>query len=151
MSLAPLLDAAAEIQLHAFAAVAALLLGLVQFIGGKGTAWHRVRGWAWVALMALVTLSSLFVNTTCTFGPFSAIHLLTLLTAVFLPIGVLAARRHDVTSHARVMTMLYVSALLIAGAFTFLPGRIMHDVAFGTASKHPRCWPTQAMPSSVRG
>ena len=89
--------------------------------------------------MALVALSLLFVNTTCAFGPFSAIHLLTLLTAVFLPVGVLAARRHDVSSHARVMTMLYVSALLIAGAFAFLPGRIMHDVAFGTASKHPRC------------
>ncbi len=29
------------------------------------------------------------------------------------------------------MTAIFVGALLIAGAFTFLPGRIMHAVAFG--------------------
>lgn len=101
MSLGPLLNAAAEIQLHAFAAVAALLLGLVQFVGGKGATGHRARGWAWVLLMALVALSLLFVNTTCAFGPFSAIHLLTLLTAVFLPVGVLAAPPRCIEPRAR--------------------------------------------------
>ncbi|HMN70613.1 MAG TPA: DUF2306 domain-containing protein [Rhodoblastus sp.] len=151
MSLDPLLQAAVEIRLHAFAAIAALLLGFVQFVGGKGTAAHRARGWVWVALMALVAVSSLFVNTTCTFGPFSAIHLLTLVTIVVLPMAVLAARRHLIARHARLMTLLYVAALVVAGAFTFLPGRIMHDVAFGTTSKHPRCWPTRGMPPSVRG
>ncbi len=29
------------------------------------------------------------------------------------------------------MISMFVGALLIAGAFTFLPGRIMHAVAFG--------------------
>jgi hypothetical protein len=39
------------------------------------------------------------------------------------------------------MISLYVGALVIAGGFTFVPGRIMHDVAFGGASQHPRCFP----------
>ncbi len=29
------------------------------------------------------------------------------------------------------MISLFVGALVIAGIFTFVPGRIMHDVAFG--------------------
>jgi len=29
------------------------------------------------------------------------------------------------------MTSLFMGALVIAGVFTFLPGRIMHAVAFG--------------------
>ncbi|MFT4096948.1 MAG: DUF2306 domain-containing protein [Rhodoblastus sp.] len=151
MSLEPLLQAAVEIRLHTFAAVAALVLGLVQFIGVKGTASHRARGWVWVALMALAAVSSLFVNTTCAFGPFSLIHLLTLVTIVILPMAVLAARRRRIAQHARLMTLLYVSALLVAGAFTFLPGRIMHDVAFGTTSQHPRCWPAKATPPPTPG
>jgi uncharacterized membrane protein len=37
MNLAPLLEAAPAIPLHAFAAMAAFLLGLVQFAAAKGT------------------------------------------------------------------------------------------------------------------
>jgi len=54
MSLAPLLAAAPEIQVHAFAAMAAFLLGAVQLAAPKGTFPHRTLGWVWVALM-LVT------------------------------------------------------------------------------------------------
>ena len=141
MSLTPLLAADPEIRIHALAAVAAFLLGAFQFASVKGARAHRIVGWLWVALMGLVALSSLFVNTTCTFGPFSWIHLLTLLTLTTLPLAVLAARRHQVPRHATMMISLYTGALIIAGAFTFAPGRIMHDVAFGGASQHLRCFP----------
>ena len=53
MSLAPLLDAAPAIPLHAFAAMAAFALGLVQFAAPKGTLPHRTIGWIWVVLMAV--------------------------------------------------------------------------------------------------
>jgi len=36
-----------------------------------------------------------------------------------------------VKQHRNAMISVFVGALLIAGAFTFLPGRIMHAVAFG--------------------
>jgi uncharacterized membrane protein len=41
------------------------------------------------------------------------------------------AHRHNVAQHRRAMIGIFVGALVIAGAFTFLPGRIMHAVAFG--------------------
>ena len=58
MSLAPLLDAAPAIPLHAFAAMAAFALGLVQFAAPKGTLPHRTVGWIWVGLMAIVACVS---------------------------------------------------------------------------------------------
>ena len=49
MSLTPLLNAAPAIPLHAFAAMAAFALGLVQLLAPKGTLPHRTLGWIWVA------------------------------------------------------------------------------------------------------
>jgi uncharacterized membrane protein len=45
MSLAPLLDAAPAIGLHAFAAMTAFALGIIQFAAPKGTLPHRTIGW----------------------------------------------------------------------------------------------------------
>lgn len=140
MSLQPLLDATPAIQWHAFAAFAAFVLGIVQFAAPKGTVPHRTLGWIWVVLMALVALSSFFIHNICMIGPFSLIHLLSIMTLVLLPIGVWQARRHKVRSHRRMMQGIFVGALIIAGIFTFVPGRIMHDVAFGTQAKHGSCW-----------
>jgi uncharacterized membrane protein len=64
-------------------------------------------------------------------GPWSPIHLLAILTLVLLPIAVLAARRHNVKSHRGHMIGLFTGALLVAGLFTFYPGRIMYQVVFG--------------------
>ncbi|MFD1795763.1 DUF2306 domain-containing protein [Paracoccus aurantiacus] len=141
MTLQPLASASLEIQLHTITAIAAFLVGVIQLIARKGTPSHRMRGRIWVALMAVTAVSSLFVNTNCVWGPFGPIHLLTLLTLIMLPIGVISARRGNIGRHARIMTFLFIAALLIAGAFTFIPGRIMHDVVFGTTSTHERCWP----------
>ena len=48
-----------------------------------------------------------------------------------LPLGVWHARRHDVQHHRWTMIGLFSGALVIAGFFTFAPGRIMHKVMFG--------------------
>ena len=53
------------------------------------------------------------------------------LTLVVLPLGVWRAHRHDVRGHRRVMIFTFAGALVIAGLFTLLPGRIMHAVVFG--------------------
>ena len=131
MTLAPLLSASPAIQFHAFAAMAAFALGLVQFAAPKGTLPHRTVGWIWVALMAVVSASAFFIHEIRLWGPWSPIHLLAIFTLVMLPIAVVHAHRHAVDSHRRIMTGLFCGALLIAGAFTFLPSRIMHAVAFG--------------------
>ena len=131
MSLAPLLDAAPAIPLHAFAAMAAFALGLVQFAAPKGTLPHRTVGWIWVGLMAIVAASSFWIHEVRLLGPWSPIHLLSIFTLIMLPIAVWRARRHRVADHRRIMTMTFVGALVIAGLFTLLPGRIMHAVVFG--------------------
>jgi uncharacterized membrane protein len=48
-----------------------------------------------------------------------------------LPLAVVHARRHRVDRHRNAMTAIFVGALVIAGLFTLMPGRIMHAVVFG--------------------
>jgi uncharacterized membrane protein len=131
MSLEPLLAAAPAIRLHAFAAMGAFALGLVQLSAPKGTFQHRTIGWTWVTLMAVVTLSSFWIHQIKLWGIWSPIHLLSIFTLGALPLAVWAAHRHAVTRHQRAMIGLFCGALLIAGVFTFMPGRVMHAVVFG--------------------
>ena len=130
-SVAPLLEAAPAIPLHAFAAMAAFVLGLVQFAAPKGTLPHRTIGWIWVGLMAVVAASSFWIHQIRLVGPFSPIHLLSIFTLVMLPLAVWRAHIHRVSDHRRIMIMTFVGALVIAGLFTLMPGRIMHRVIFG--------------------
>jgi len=132
MSLAPLLGAPFVVQLHAFAAMAAFVLGIVQFAAPKGTLPHRTMGYAWVGLMLLVAASSFAIHGMQQWRGFSVIHLLSVSVLVLLPLAVLAARRHRVATHRRAMIALFAGALVIAGAFTLLPGRIMHHVLVGS-------------------
>jgi uncharacterized membrane protein len=111
--------------------MAAFALGVVQFAAPKGTLPHRTVGWIWVALMATVAASSFWIHEVRLLGPWSPIHLLSIFTLIMLPIAVWRARRHRVADHRRIMTMTFLGALVIAGLFTLLPGRIMHAVVFG--------------------
>jgi uncharacterized membrane protein len=131
MSFAPLLDAAPAIPLHAFAAMAALALGIVQFTAPKGTLPHQTLGWIWVGLMAVVAASSFGIHQIRLWGPWSPIHLLSIMVLILLPFAVIAARRHHVSGHRKTMIGIFAGGLVIAGLFTFMPGRIMHGVIFG--------------------
>jgi uncharacterized membrane protein len=131
MTLAPLLQASPAIQVHAFAAMTAFALGVVQLAAPKGTLPHRTMGWVWVGLMLVVSITAFFIHQIRLWGSWSPIHLLAIFTLVMLPIGIYAAHRHAVERHRRTMIGLFVGALVIAGLFTFVPGRIMHAVVFG--------------------
>jgi uncharacterized membrane protein len=131
MTLQPLLDASPVIQVHALAAVAAFFLGAFVLFRRKGTPAHRFAGRLWAALMVLVAGSSFFIHTIRLWGPWSPIHLLSIATLVSLAYAIFLIRRHNVAAHARVMKALYAGALVVAGIFTLLPGRIMNHVVFG--------------------
>ena len=118
------------IQLHIAAALLALLLGTVQLVGIKGTGLHRLIGWSWVIAMLTVAVSSLFIRQINP-GAFSWIHLLSGWTLIALPMAIFAVRKGRVGSHASGMTWTFVGGLIVAGAFTFLPGRLMWEVFFG--------------------
>jgi uncharacterized membrane protein len=113
--------------------MAAFGLGVVQFAAPKGTLPHRTLGWIWVGLMLLVAGSSFWINTIRLVGPFSPIHLLSILVLVTVPLAVWSAHRHQVAEHRRAMILIFSAAMVIAGLFTLLPGRIMHAVVFGAA------------------
>jgi len=131
MTLAPLVAASPAIQLHAVAAMAAFALGIVQLSAPKGTIPHRAIGWLWVLLMLAVSVSAFWIHKIRLWGPWSPIHLLAIFTLTMLPIAVLHARRHRVVAHRWTMIGIFFGALVIAGVFTLVPGRIMHAVVFG--------------------
>jgi uncharacterized membrane protein len=131
MSLAPLLDAAPAIPVHAFAAMTAFILGVVQLAAPKGTLPHRTLGWIWVCLMLAVAISSFWIHEIRLVGPWSPIHLLSIFVLITVPLAVWKAHRHQVVDHRRIMISIFSGALVIAGLFTLLPGRIMHAVVFG--------------------
>lgn len=131
VELAPLLSAPRVIQFHAFAAIAALLLGSLQLLRPKGGVGHRTRGYIWVGLMLAIALSSFWIHEIDQYRGFSLIHLLSILTLITVPLAVHAVRRGNVVTHRKAMIVIFWSALVLAGLFTLLPGRVMHQVLFG--------------------
>jgi len=131
MDLSPLTHAPLPIKLHAYAALGAFVLGAVQLMGMKGTKQHRTLGYVWAALMLTVAISSFWVHQIRLWGPWSPIHLLSIFTLTVLPLGLWQAHRHSVQRHRYTMIGLFCGALVIAGLFTLVPGRIMHKVVFG--------------------
>lgn len=129
----PLLSAAAPIPSHAVLALVALVIGTLQLWLAKGTRWHRIAGWIWVLAMAYVAASALFISELKPFGFwFSPIHFLSIYVLINLVLAVRAARRGDIRRHRIIMQSMFFFALIVAGAFTFLPGRVMFEVMFGS-------------------
>jgi uncharacterized membrane protein len=118
------------LQLHILAALGTVALGGLIFSLRKGRTFHRTAGWLWVVLMATTAVSSLFI-VGLNGDVWSLIHLLSGWVLIVLPIGVLAARKHRVEFHRRTMTGIFVGGSLVAGGFTFLPGRLMWRLVFG--------------------
>lgn len=131
MNAAALTEAPFAIQLHAYAALAAFALGVVQLARVKGTTQHRALGYTWVGLMLVVAISSFWIQDMRVWGPWSPIHLLSILVLVMLPAAIYFARVHRVRGHKTTMVGLFTGALIVAGVFTLVPGRIMHRVVFG--------------------
>src|SRR6516165_11551439 len=103
VTLAPLFSASPAIKLHAFAAMAAFGLGVVQLSAPKGTLPHRAIGWVWVVLMLVISISAFWIHELRLWGPWSPIYLLAIFTLAMLPLAVLHARRHRVGRHRNAM------------------------------------------------
>lgn len=82
--------------------------------------------------MAGLGLSSFGIHEVRLIGPFSPIHLLSVFTLVMLVRAIQQARAGQIRAHARSMRLTFYLALVGAGLFTLLPGRVMHEVVFGT-------------------
>ena len=129
----PLLSAPLAVQLHAFAAMAAIFLGPIALFRRRRDRVHKTLGYAWALAMAVTIASSFVIFQIRLFGPFSPIHLLSVLASYGLFTGIRAAIRRDISRHRETMRRLYFWALGVAGLFTLMPGRIMSRVLFPDA------------------
>lgn len=130
IDLSPLAESDLPLQIHVASAISTFLIGLYLLSGlPKGTKTHRRLGWAWVTAMASTAISSFFLIG-LNGNSFSWIHGLSAWTVIILPFAVVAARRHDVKRHAKHMREMFLGGMLIAGLFSFLPGRMMWNLFF---------------------
>ena len=109
------------------------------FIGGllliikKGTLIHKRLGRIYMILMLFTATVTLFMPSAIgarLFNHFGWIHLFSVLTLWTVPTAYIAIKKGDVKAHNRKMILLYFGAIVIAGAFTLMPGRYLHDVFF---------------------
>lgn len=131
MTLDPFLAADPQVQLHAISAFLALVLGPLIFLRRKGDTTHKLLGRIWVGAMVLTISSSYFIFQIRLWGPFSPIHLISIYASLGLAQGIYYARKGNIAAHRSAMRGLYLGGLLIAGTFTFLPGRLLNRVVFG--------------------
>lgn len=133
ITLQPLLEADAIIQLHVAAASAALVLGPLALYRTRRDVLHKIVGYSWVMGMGVTALSSFWIHTFPLIGPFSPIHLL----AVFALWSLFEGMRHvfagRIRLHQEVLRSLYWRGLIVAGLFNFLPGRVTNRTVFGDA------------------
>ncbi len=119
------------IPLHAIAAMLAIILGGVQLYMNKGSLTHKLLGYIWVGLMLIVSVSSLFIHEIKLWNIYSPIHLLSAWTFFSLGLAIYYVRISNIKRHKQVMIMIYGFALVLTGFFTFMPGRVMHQIVFG--------------------
>lgn len=131
MNFSPLTTASIAVQIHACLAFFAVALTIAIFSVPRGSRLHRWLGWTWVLMMAGVALSSFWIFKVRLIGPFSPIHLLSAYVLVQLVFAVRAARAGRIQEHRKSMKGMVFGALVVAGAFTFLPGRVMYQVVLG--------------------
>jgi uncharacterized membrane protein len=62
------------------------------------------------------------------FGGYSPIHLLSIFVLVQLGRGIYFAKQNNIKKHRKCMLSTYIGGLVIAGVFTFMPGRLMFKV-----------------------
>ncbi|HAY06976.1 MAG TPA: hypothetical protein DCY26_10020 [Hyphomonas sp.] len=129
MDLSPLLRIPAVLQAHIAGAVLSFVIGTVLLLGVKGRTFHRVLGYTWIAAMTVTAISSFWL-TGINGNSYSFIHLLSGWTVIVLPMGLAAARRHNIALHRKEMTGIFMGGMLVAGLFSFLPGRLMWHLFF---------------------
>ncbi len=107
----------------------ALPLGISQLVLPKGTIRHRTVGYIWCALMTATALISFAVHEINP-GGFSPIHVFSVATLVSVPLIIFFARTGRVPQHQRSVLILMIGGLVIAGLFTFIPGRALGTLVY---------------------
>lgn len=129
MTFAPLLEASFAIQVHTAAAISAAAFGCPVLVLKKGTGLHRLIGYCFVVSIMVAAATSFWIKQIFE-NSFSPIHILSLVTLVSVPLALVYRRRGNIRGHALAMIGPFIG-LIVAGAATLLPGRIIHRIFFG--------------------
>ncbi|NTZ43365.1 DUF2306 domain-containing protein [Altererythrobacter sp. SALINAS58] len=100
-----------------------LTLTPILLLRAKGDRLHRVLGYVWIGSMVTTAIDSFFIRD-INDGGFSPIHLLSILTLFVSWRIVASARKGDHAAHRKHVHGIVIGALLIAGSFTFMFGRL---------------------------
>jgi uncharacterized membrane protein len=114
---------------HLCTVLLALPLGISQLVLPKGTMRHRTVGYIWCALMTVTAIVSFTVHTINP-GGFDPIHIFSVVTLICVPLIIYFGHTGRVAPHQGTVLGLMVGALVIAGLFTFLPGRALGQLVF---------------------
>lgn len=118
---------------HLLTVVPCFVIGTILLMIKKGTGVHRKMGRVYMVLMLITAVTTLFMPAQVgarVFNHFGWIHSLSFLTLYTVPTAYLAIKKGNIKSHKRKMILLYFGAILIAGFFTFTPGRYLHELFF---------------------
>jgi uncharacterized membrane protein len=124
------------IAVHMTAALIAIAIGPVAIWARKGRLLrpkvHRAFGYAWVTLMIVTALSAIFISGEglAHFMGFGFIHLLIPVTLGNLFVAFRYLAKGNIAGHRKTMMRIYVGACVVAGVFTFMPGRYLGHVVW---------------------
>src|SRR5687767_14481769 len=122
------------VYLHLATVLPAFAIGAFQLLRRRGTPSHKLLGKIYMVLMlatGLITLAMPAEVGPRLLGHFGFIHAFSLLALSSVPAAYFAARRGNIQAHRANMIGLYIGGILIAGAFAFSPGRMLHAWLFG--------------------
>ena len=120
--------------LHLVTVVPCFLIGTLLLLIKKRTKIHKDFGRVYMVLMLITASITLFMPAEVgprLFNHFGYIHSFSFLTIYTVPTAYWAIKKGDVKSHKRKMNLLYFGAIIIAGGFTFFPGRYLNELFFG--------------------
>ena len=126
------------IAVHMSAALAATVIGPIALWARESSdqriRLHRAAGYAWVTLMLAASVTAFFIRdfNLPNLNGFTPIHLLIPVTLGGLFFGLRVMLAGNFKAHRWCMWTVYISACLIARAFTLLPGRYLGRLVWGT-------------------
>ena len=119
--------------LHLLTVIPCFIIGTLLLLIKKGTKTHKIFGRVYMILMLFTAIVTLFMPADVgptIFNHFGWIHSFSFLTIYTVPTAYFAIKKGNVKVHKRKMILLYFGAIIIAGGFTFVPGRYLHTLFF---------------------
>lgn len=118
------------VQAHIVAGLVAICLTPLVLWRRRRDRLHKISGYAWTCALAVLALTSFGISGIGTFGAFSPLHGLAILTLGTLFVAIRSVIRGDLATHAHSMRNLATFGLGLPMVLNFLPGRTFSRAFF---------------------